>query len=84
MERNCNKYLPPEPQTYEFNRRKELLDEAFAYFFDDASVTSEQAFAEIKAAAQGWRDYYAEFVAKADQLLKLLGEHNESENSSNS
>jgi len=70
--------IAPEMQTYEAKRRKELLDEAFAYFFDYADVTSEQAFAEIKASVQGWRDYYSDFVAKADQLLKLLGDSNES------
>lgn len=78
MEQSFAQQLAPERQTYEANRRKELLDEAFAYFFDYADVTPEQGFAEIKASVQGWRDYYAEFVAKADQLLKLLGDSNES------
>jgi hypothetical protein len=78
MEQSFVQQLAPERQAYEANRRKELLDEAFAYFFDHADVTSEQGFAEIKASVQGWRDYYAEFVAKADQLLKLLGDSNES------
>ena len=83
MEQSSVQRLSPESQAYEAQRRKELLDEAFAYFFDYADVTSEQAFNEIKQSVQGWRNYYAEFVAKADQLLKLLGESNESQNSSN-
>lgn len=83
MEKSFIQQLATEGKTYEASRRKELLDEAFAYFFDYADVTSEQAFAEIKASVQGWRDYYAEFVAKADQLLKLFGESNEGQDSSN-
>jgi len=78
MKNNFVGQIAPEMQTYEAKRRKELLDEAFAYFFDYADVTSEQAFAEIKASVQGWRDYYSDFVTKADQLLKLLGDSNES------
>lgn len=84
MEQSSVQRLSPESQAYEAQRRKELLDEAFAYFFDYADVTPEQGFKEIKQSVQGWRDYYSEFVDKADQLLKLLGESNESENSSNS
>lgn len=83
MEQSSVQRLSPESQAYEAQRRKELLDEAFAYFFDYADVTPEQGFDEIKQSVQGWRNYYAEFVAKADQLLKLLGESNESQNSSN-
>ena len=82
MEQSSVQRLSPESQAYEAQRRKELLDEAFAYFFDYADVTPKQGFDEIKQSVQGWRDYYAEFVAKADQLLKLLGESNESQNSS--
>lgn len=84
MEQSSVQRLSPESQAYEAQRRKELLDEAFAYFFDYADVTPEQGFDEIKQSVQGWRNYYAKFVAKADQLLKLLGESNESQNSSNS
>jgi hypothetical protein len=72
----------PEPtqqdKSYEDKRREELLDEAFAYFFDYQYITPEQGFAEIKKSVRGWRDYYAKFVAKADKLLELLGESNES------
>ena len=83
MDQSSDQQLTPEMKTYEEKRRRELLDEAFAYFFDYADVTPKQGFDEIKQSVQGWRDYYAEFVAKADQLLKLLGESNESQNSSN-
>lgn len=57
---------------YEDRRRSELLDEAFAYFFDYDYVTPEKGYAEIKEAVKGWRDYYAKFVDKADKLLQLL------------
>ena len=68
---------------YESKKLEELLDEAFAYFFDYEYITPEQGFAKIKKSVKGWRDYYAKFVAKADKLLELLGESNESQNSSN-
>lgn len=66
--------VEPSSQTvaYEDRRRAELLDEAFAYFFDYEYVTPEQGYAEIKTAVKGWRDYYAKFVDKADKLLQLL------------
>ena len=57
---------------YEDKRRAELLDEAFAYFFDYEYVTPEKGYEEIKAAVKGWRDYYAKFVDKADKLIQLL------------
>lgn len=68
----------PEKESYESKRREELLDEAFAYFFDYEHVTPEQGFAEIKKSVKGWRDYYAKFVDKADKLLELLGDSDES------
>lgn len=66
--------LDPSPETvsYEDKRRTELLDEAFAYFFDYEYVTPEKGYEEIKAAVKGWRDYYAKFVDKAERLLQLL------------
>lgn len=62
----------PSVKAYEDRRREELLDEAFAYFFDYEDITPETMYSEIKRAAQGWRDYYSKFVDKADQLIKLL------------
>lgn len=65
-------YPTDEVIAYEDKRRAELLDEAFAYFFDYEYVTPEQGYAELKKSVKGWRDYYAKFVAKADKLLQLL------------
>lgn len=72
----------PTAQTiaYEDKRRAELLDEAFAYFFDYEYVTPEQGYTEIKNAVKGWRDYYVKFVDKADKLLALLEQADESAN----
>lgn len=64
---------------YEDKRRIDLLTEAFAYFFDYEYVTPEKGYAEIKEAIQGWRDYYAKFVDKADRLLQLLEQADESQ-----
>lgn len=69
---------------YEDKRRAELLDEAFAYFFDYEYVTPEMGYAEIKKAVKGWRDYYVKFVDKADKLLELLEKADESSDSSSS
>lgn len=73
----------PTKQTmvYEDRRRSELLDEAFAYFFDYEYVTPEKGYEEIKASIKGWRDYYVKFVDKADKLLKLLEQADESSDS---
>lgn len=67
---------------YEDKRRSELLNEAFAYFFDYEYVTPEKGYEEIKAAVKDWRDYYAKFVDKADKLLKLLEQADEGPNPS--
>lgn len=67
-----------ETVAYEDKRRSELLDEAFAYFFDYEYVTPEKGYAEIKKAVRDWRDYYAKFVDKADRLLQLLENADES------
>lgn len=64
---------------YEDKRRADLLEEAFAYFFDYEHVTPEKGYEELKAAVRGWRDYYAKFVDKADKLLKLIEQADESQ-----
>lgn len=73
---------PSEPselqKSFEDKKRAELLDEAFAYFFDYDYVTPEQGYEEIKKAVKGWRDYYIKFVDKADKLLILLEQADES------
>lgn len=68
---------------YENKRRAELLDEAFAFFFDYDYVTPEKGYEEIKESIKGWRDYYSKYVDKANKLLKLLEQADESKDSSN-
>lgn len=74
----------PETIAFEDRRRTEMLDEAFAYFFDYEYVTPEQGYADIKNAVKGWRDYYTKFVDKADKLLQLLEQADEGTNPSSS
>lgn len=74
--------ITAETIAYEDKRRAELLDEAFAYFFDYEYVTPEQGYQELKNSIRSWRDYYLKFVDKANRLLELIESADESEHQS--